>query len=147
MLVPLHRNSFDAILEIAERLAARLKEQGPDQAMDIDGALQCESFDVIGRIGFNHDFNATEDLLGPGAAGCRTIKEGKGQRTFLSASTYCTRQINPAKIYLLCPLKPILHYAYHYRNFRGTCKSHDSFCDHMRLTYTPLSEHVSSTMA
>ena len=72
------RNSFDAILEIAERLALRLREQGPDQAIDIDGALQCESFDVIGRVGFNHDFNATDDLSGSGAAGCRTIKEGKG---------------------------------------------------------------------
>ena len=51
-------------------------EHGPDQAIDIDGALQCESFDVIGRIGFNHDFRATEDLSGPGAANCRTIKEG-----------------------------------------------------------------------
>ena len=51
-------------------------EHGPDQAIDTDGALQCESFDVIGRIGFNHDFRATEDLSGPGAANCRTIKEG-----------------------------------------------------------------------
>ena len=97
MLLPCHRNSFDAILEIAERLAARLREQGPDRAIDIDGALQCESFDVIGRIGFNHDFNATEDLLGSGAAGCRTIKEGKGQRTFLSADTCCTRQITSCR--------------------------------------------------
>ena len=85
MLKWLCRNSFDAILEIAERLAARLTEQGPDQALDIDGALQCESFDVIGRIGFNHDFNATENLLGPGAAGCRTIKEGEGLNAALGS--------------------------------------------------------------
>ena len=75
-LTRLRRNSFDAILEIAERLGDRLMEHGPHQAIDIDGALQCESFDVIGRIGFNHDFRATEDLSGPGAANCRTIKEG-----------------------------------------------------------------------
>lgn len=70
------RNSFDAVLEVAERLCARLREAGPDQAVDIDGALQCQAFDVIGRVGFRHDYNATADLSGPGAAGCRTIKEG-----------------------------------------------------------------------
>ena len=79
----MRRNSFDAILEIAERLAARLREHGPDQAIDIDGALQCESFDVIGRVGFNHDFNATGSLSGPGAADCRTIKEGEALPLFL----------------------------------------------------------------
>ena len=66
------RNSFDAVLEVAERLCARLREAGPDQAVDIDGALQCQAFDVIGRVGFRHDYNATADLSGPGAAGCRT---------------------------------------------------------------------------
>lgn len=68
---------------------ARLREHGPDQAIDIDGALQCESFDVIGRIGFNHDFNATEDLSGPGAADCRTIKEGKSDEKTSQAKSHC----------------------------------------------------------
>ena len=58
------------------RLVDQLKAHGPVAPIDIDGALQCESFDVIGRVGFGHDFRATDDLAGPGAADCRTIKEG-----------------------------------------------------------------------
>ncbi len=76
LLTVLCRNSFEAVLEISKRLCARLQEVGPDQAVDIDGALQCQAFDVIGRVGFRHDYNATADLSGPGAAGCRTVKEG-----------------------------------------------------------------------
>lgn len=64
------------MLEVAKRLVDRLKEHGADSSIDIDGALQCESFDVIGSVGFGHDFRATADLAGPGAVDCRTIKEG-----------------------------------------------------------------------
>lgn len=76
------RKGFDTVVEIAGRLVERLKAQGPDQAVDIDGALQCESLDVIGKVGFGHDFRATEDLRGPGAADCKTIKEGGCYQTF-----------------------------------------------------------------
>lgn len=70
------RKGFGTVREVAARLVERLKEHGGDAPIDIDGALQCESFDVIGRVGFRHDFRATADLSGPGAADCRTIKEG-----------------------------------------------------------------------
>ena len=70
------RKGFGTVLEVATRLVDRLREHGAEKAIDIDGALQCESFDVIGRVGFGHDFRATADLAGPGAADCRTIKEG-----------------------------------------------------------------------
>ncbi|CAL8464901.1 g4436 [Coccomyxa elongata] len=70
------RKGFGTVLEVAKRLVDRLKEHGAESAIDIDGALQCESFDVIGSVGFGHDFRATADLAGPGAVDCRTIKEG-----------------------------------------------------------------------
>ena len=76
------RRAFDAVRDIAQRLVERLHAHaaaGGDPVIDIDGALQCESFDVIGRVGFGHDFRATADLGGPGAANCRTIKEGAGR--------------------------------------------------------------------
>ena len=65
--------------DIAQRLVERLHAHaaaGNNPVIDIDGALQCESFDVIGKVGFGHDFRATADLSGPGAANCCTIKEG-----------------------------------------------------------------------
>jgi len=75
-VVTARRKGFGTVREVAARLVERLKEHGGDAPIDIDGALQCESFDVIGRVGFRHDFRATADLSGPGAADCRTIKEG-----------------------------------------------------------------------
>ena len=78
-----HRKAFGTVLEVAQRLADRLALHGGERPLDVDGALQCESFDVIGRVGFGHDFRATSDLAGPGAANCRTIKEGACMRALL----------------------------------------------------------------
>ena len=85
------RKGFGTVLEVANRLVARLKEHGEQKPIDIDGALQCESFDVIGSVGFGHDFRATADLGGPGAVDCRTIKEGEFFRASLDVML-CSNQ-------------------------------------------------------
>jgi hypothetical protein len=72
----MHRKGFDTVVEVVGRLVDRLRAQGAQEPIDMDGALQCQAFDVIGKVGFGHDFQATMDLRGPGAADCRTIKEG-----------------------------------------------------------------------
>ncbi len=75
----LRRRAFETVRGVTQRLVARLHDAAGESnaaALDIDGALQCQSFDVIGAVGFGHDFCATSDLRGPGAANCRTIKEG-----------------------------------------------------------------------
>ena len=65
--------------EVVGSLVKQLHHTGPGLAIDIDAALQCEAFDVIGAVGFGKAFGATGDLGGAGAAACRVIKDSTWQ--------------------------------------------------------------------
>eukprot|EP00884_Botryococcus_braunii_P023274 jgi/Botrbrau1/9630/Bobra.0131s0010.1 len=60
------RHGFDYVVEVAERLVRTLKACGPEGAVNIDEAMERESMDVIGLVGFGKDFDATSHLLQPG---------------------------------------------------------------------------------
>ncbi len=63
--------------EIAGRLVETIHRMGPETMVDMDLALQAEAFDVIGRVGYNVDFQATADLSGPGAMAADNITHGE----------------------------------------------------------------------
>jgi hypothetical protein len=63
--------------EIAGRLVETIRRMGPETMVDMDLALQAEAFDVIGRVGYAVDFQATADLSGPGAMAADNITHGK----------------------------------------------------------------------
>ena len=39
--------------------------------------VQCQTFDVIGSVGFGKVFNAAADLESEGAASCHAVEEGE----------------------------------------------------------------------
>lgn len=45
-----------------EQLINILKAWGPDKEVDIDNAASRIALDVIGRVGFNKDFGATQNM-------------------------------------------------------------------------------------
>ncbi|KAK9836090.1 hypothetical protein WJX81_000576 [Elliptochloris bilobata] len=69
------RKNLLVILMTVHRLVDTLVAAGPDQAVDIDAALMCQTFDALGLVGFGSDFHAAEDLGGPGARACQAIKD------------------------------------------------------------------------
>lgn len=58
------RLGFKHVLSFQQQLVAVLRANGPQKAVDIDNAALRESLDVIGRLGFGMDFNATQSLQG-----------------------------------------------------------------------------------
>ena len=56
------RKGFHHVVNINKRLIAALKAATPAKAVDMDNAAQRITLDVIGRVGFEKDFGATEDL-------------------------------------------------------------------------------------
>lgn len=64
------------ILMTVHRLVETLQAAGAEQAVDIDAALMCQTFDALGLVGFGKDFHAAEDLRGRGARTCQAIKDG-----------------------------------------------------------------------
>ena len=69
------------ILMTVHRLVDTLQAAGAEQAVDIDGALMCQTFDALGLVGFGKDFHAAEDLRGRGARTCQAIKDGAARIT------------------------------------------------------------------
>jgi cytochrome P450 len=63
------RAEFPHLLAVVDRLSAVLTAIGPEHFVDVDNALQRESMDVIGRVGFGHDFSAIEGFAGGAAQG------------------------------------------------------------------------------
>lgn len=51
---------------MAERLVKTLKACPPERAVNVDEAMERESMDVIGLVGFAKDFQATSQLLKSG---------------------------------------------------------------------------------
>ena len=39
--------------------------------------VQCQTFDVIGSVGFGKVFNAAADLTSEGAASCHAVEQGE----------------------------------------------------------------------
>ena len=39
--------------------------------------VQCQTFDVIGSVGFGKVFNASADLASEGAASCHAVEQGE----------------------------------------------------------------------
>lgn len=39
--------------------------------------VQCQTFDVIGSVGFGKVFNAAADLASEGAASCHAVEQGE----------------------------------------------------------------------
>ena len=69
------------ILMTVHRLVETLQAAGAEQAVDIDGALMCQTFDALGLVGFGKDFHAAEDLRGRGTRTCQAIKDGAARTT------------------------------------------------------------------
>ena len=70
------RKSLPVILMTVHRLVETLQAAGAEQAIDVDAALMCQTFDALGLVGFGKDFHAAEDLRGRGARTCQAIKDG-----------------------------------------------------------------------
>lgn len=60
---------FPNIRAACSQLIEVLKSVGPDEVVDMDGALCRESLDVIGRVGFGKDMGATRSLRNSDAPG------------------------------------------------------------------------------
>ncbi|CAL5229620.1 g12983 [Coccomyxa viridis] len=69
------RNAYPEVARTARVLASTLKRMGPEQAVNIDAAVQCQAFDMIGSVGFGKLFNAAADLSSEGADSCRAVEQ------------------------------------------------------------------------
>ena len=56
------RKGFHHVVHANNQLIEILKTRGPGTAVDIDNAASRITLDVIGRVGFDKDFHATETL-------------------------------------------------------------------------------------
>ena len=56
------RQGFHYVVKANEQLISILKGWGPDKEVDIDNAASRIALDVIGRVGFNKDFGATQNM-------------------------------------------------------------------------------------
>lgn len=56
------RAEFPHLLAVVDRLSAAFTSIGAERFVDVDNALQRESMEVIGRVGFGHDFGAIESF-------------------------------------------------------------------------------------
>ncbi|CAK0784537.1 hypothetical protein CVIRNUC_007741 [Coccomyxa viridis] len=69
------RSAYPEVARTAQVLARTLARTGPEQPVNIDVAVQCQTFDVIGSVGFGKVFNAAADLASEGAASCHAVEQ------------------------------------------------------------------------
>ena len=56
------RQGLHYVVKANEQLISILKAWGPEKEVDIDNAASRIALDVIGRVGFNKDFGATQNM-------------------------------------------------------------------------------------
>lgn len=71
------RNAFGEVSRTSKVLIETLLRNGPERPVNIDGAVQCQAFDVIGSVGFGKRFEAAADLHGEGAKACQAVEQGR----------------------------------------------------------------------
>lgn len=83
------RRGFHYVVHANEQLISILRARGPQKPVDIDNAASRITLDVIGRVGFDKDFGATQslddssinrafDLMTAGGHLCRLLREDFG---------------------------------------------------------------------
>lgn len=56
------RNGFHYVVHANQQLINILRAKGQDAVVDLDNAASRITLDVIGRVGFDKDFGATQSL-------------------------------------------------------------------------------------
>ena len=56
----LRRNGFKHVVASALEVCDAIESAGAGRAVDIDNLMVREAMDVIGKVGFNHDFKAVQ---------------------------------------------------------------------------------------
>lgn len=72
----LRRNAFAEVSRTSKVLIETLHRHGAERPVNIDGAVQCQSFDVLGSVGFGKRYEAGADLEGEGAKACQAAEQG-----------------------------------------------------------------------
>ncbi|KAK9834011.1 hypothetical protein WJX81_002816 [Elliptochloris bilobata] len=89
------------IVDIMQQLIAAIKEKGPGADIDMSDVGQRESFDTIGRVGFDFDFGTSRTLSEAAAA---TFADSSGKDVFqtfgLTLSESFKRVSNPLRRFM-----------------------------------------------